>query len=635
MTKEELSKYINTAISNVDFISNICAELKINDKNVEFFQNVLIAKNYLSIVFTDLANDIIPVLFYYKIFHNIEELKLDVLLSNQMFRQKDKTTIDISRLKNLLAQCDLKKSYSFFSTYKFYSSLHFFQDNIVIVGANGCGKSTLSSMLKDTIDERDGVVIPAQKLLIIPTFNNTPNLNSSSKEYEEFEKNYTDSKTTYNASQSNDIPYNDTQRYGREYKVVLKKLLADRGYTRNIFCNKIQRGESPNSNDLYSKLDKAIDIWNSLIQHRTMFCDDNNQIQLKTKDTDEIYPAYKMSDGEKIILYLIGRVLLAHANALIVIDEPEIYLHKAIVNKLWDKLEAERNDCLFVYLTHDLDFASTREAYKYWISSFRHPMFWTFDPIPKNGIPENLLMKLLGSRKKILFCEGKKGSWDKQIYEILFPEYTITPLETCSDVINYTRAFNKIPNKDSEAFGIIDRDFRVEEQIEKLKIENIYSYFVAEIENLFLSEQFVIEYEKFKNEENKAAEIKEKIFSLFEKHKKMQISNYVSSYINYCFKESHIKKGNTKEDVISNYNIFNEKIKIEEWFSDREALIDKVIREKDYKKAILLYNNKGLHSAVEDVHGLKPNTYREKALSFLRNSEVAKQILKAYFPDIV
>ena len=162
---------------------------------------------------------------------------------------------------------------------------------------------------------------------------------------------------------------------------------------------------------------------------------------------DRSYPAYLMSDGEKVVLYLISQVLQAPKNGFIIVDEPEIYLHKTILNKLWNILEKQRQDCIFVYLTHDLDFATSRStAKKVWIKSFTFPDKWEIENIPENVLPESLLLELLGSRKNILFCEGKKGSNDEKIYNLLFPNYTITPVESCFSVINYTKAFNKIPN---------------------------------------------------------------------------------------------------------------------------------------------------------------------------------------------
>ena len=69
-----------------------------------------------------------------------------------------------------------------------------------------------------------------------------------------------------------------------------------------------------------------------------------------------------MSDGEKLVFYLIGAVLCAPENALLIIEEPEVLLHDSIKNPLWDEVEAMRPDCTYVYLTHDIDFAAATTA---------------------------------------------------------------------------------------------------------------------------------------------------------------------------------------------------------------------------------------------------------------------------------
>ena len=363
-----------------------------------------------------------------------------------------------------------------------------------------------------------------------------------------------------------------------------------------------------------------------------MFYDDNNNLKIKVKESLEEYPAYQMSDGEKNILFLIGRVLLASDNAIIIIDEPEMYLHKAIVNKLWDRLENERRDCKFIYLTHDLEFASSRKANKYWIKDFQFPSKWEIDPIPENDIPDSLLMKILGSRKKILFCEGKKSSLDIQIYEILFPNYTIIPLEGCSNVINYTKAFNKI-SENSTAIGIVDRDFRTDEQINKFSDENIYVYSVAEIENLFLLEDFIQIFLQNKKERIDIENLKEKVIDKLEKDKELQISNYVTSYINYIFSEEHIKNAKTQTAIKSNFDDFIAKIDIDKLYNKRKEEIERIIKEKDYLEAIKVYNNKGLLKEIEDLLRYKSRKYSDDSLIILKDSEEAQKVLRAVFPQ--
>lgn len=515
-------------------------------------------------------------------------------------------------------------------SYHFYKSLGFAQENTVVVGANGCGKTTLANTLQKSLNVKDGIVIPAQKLLIIPTFSSTPNYAATAERYNQYQREILDDKQTFNASKDDDLPWNVTKQYGSEFRYVLAALYSERMARRNKFCDAYERGERPSEQQLHSVLDRTAGIWNFLIEHRTLQCDDSNNLILTDDTVKEAYPAFQMSDGERIFLYLVGRVLLAPKNSLIIIDEPEMYLHKTIVDKLWNKLELERQDCTFLYLTHDLQFAANRDARKAWIRSFEYPSKWTIDNIEGNEIPEELLLKLLGSRKKILFCEGKRNSLDSKIFELLFENYTITPVETCKDVINFTKSFNKIPNTVAKAYGIIDHDFRSKEQLAKLEEQNVFSYDVAEVENLFLLPDIIIGFAKYKNEECDIDEIKTRILNQFEKDKQAQVSQFVSSAINAYFKLSHISVGNKKEEVEQNFQKFISEVDINKLFNERESCINGVIANKEYERAIMLYNNKGLHTVIEKYFNM--GDYRHKALDYLRRTKEIEPI-KRVFPD--
>ena len=152
-----------------------------------------------------------------------------------------------------------------------------------------------------------------------------------------------------------------------------------------------------------------------------------------------------LSDGEKSVFYYIGHILLALENSYIIVDEPENHLHLAICNRLWDCLEQERPDCKFIYLTHNLDFATSRtDSTILWNKSFIPPSQWNFEILPSSEtIPEVLVMELVGSRKNICFCEGDtKSSLDYRLYSILFPNYTIIPVSGHRNVIEYTNTYN-------------------------------------------------------------------------------------------------------------------------------------------------------------------------------------------------
>ena len=626
MTKEDLSKLLEDCINRINVLNLI------KEKYSDISVNLPIAEisGWLNQVNNDLRTDIIPLAFYEKVTHNIQALGINNLPEDMdsfvVKFNKDVSPVSYRKICEILTK--LYSAKDFINSYSFFRNLGFVAQNTVLVGANGCGKTSLANILTKTLDKKDGIVIPAQKLLIVPTFGSTPNFETALKRYNSYQTTILDDKQTFNASKDNDIPYSIVQQYGAEYRYVLSTLLAERAFIRNTYCDKIQAGEQIDKTELKSKLDCVIDIWNDLIAHRTLKCDTSNNLVISSGINE--YPAYSMSDGERIILYLIGRVLLAPKNALIIIDEPEIYLHQTIVDKLWNKLEALRSDCIFVYLTHNLEFAASRVAQKCWIKSYTYPSNWEIENIQENDIPEDLLLKILGSKKKILFCEGKKNSLDIQIFEILFSNYTITPVATCKDVINYTRAFNKIKNTNTCAYGIIDKDFREEEQLIKLSQEQIYSYDVAEIENLFLVEDFIKDFCDYKHEEFKIEEIKSKILNKLETDKQQQVSYYISNKINHYFTESHVSIGNSIEEVKRNFTSFCQYIDIDSWYQKRVEYIEDIIKNKDYQKVISIYNNKGLHCIIENIIGIK--NFRIKAIDFLRKSDAHKHF-KVLFPS--
>ena len=602
----------------------IALQEQCQNTGVKCAQSILNTILWVKEINEDIEGEIIPSSYDNILINSFDFLSpmMDVIRQNIRNNTIEKIeNLDKFFLSQIVANID---------SYHFYKSLGFAQENTVVVGANGCGKTTLANTLQKSLNVKDGIVIPAQKLLIIPTFSSTPNYAATAETYNQYQRTILDDKQTFNASKEDDIPWGTTQQYGSEFKKVLATLYSERMAKRNKFCDAYERGEELTRQQLQSALDVVINIWNFLIEHRTLQCDDSNNLVLTGDGVNGSYPAFQMSDGERIILYLVGRVLLAPERALIIIDEPEMYLHKTIVDKLWNKLEWERRDCVFLYLTHDLQFAASRDAKKCWIRSFEYPSKWNIEEIQDNVIPEELLLKLLGSRKKILFCEGKRNSLDSKIFELLFEDYTITPVETCKDVINFTKAFNKIPNTVAKAYGIIDRDFHSEDQLEKLKQQNVFSYGVAEIENLFLLPDVITGFAKYKNEECDIEDIETRILNKFEQDKQTQISQYVSSAINAYFKASHISVGNKKEEVEQNFQNFMSEVDINKLFNERESYINDVIANKKYKKAIMLYNNKGLHSVIEKYFNM--GDYRHRALDYLRGTKEIESI-KRIFPD--
>lgn len=511
----------------------------------------------------------------------------------------------------------------------FFTKLNFFNSNIVAIGANGSGKTTLSNDLKRYLPNT-GVVISAQKVLIIPTFDGVSNFNSTNQKLQQSQNADKSSKVTF-STENNGSSYNIMTQLGGEFQILLDNLLAERSVVRNNFFDSLENNQVVTNRPI-TNLDKALNIWNSLIQHRVLKCTDGINITLRTVSESNTYPAHQMSDGEKVILYLIAHVLQAPSSGFIIIDEPEMYLHKTILKKLWDILEGERQDCIFVYLTHDLDFATSRTtAKKVWIKSFVHPNTWEIEDIPQNELPEFLLLELLGSRKNILFCEGRKGSIDEKIYNVLFPDFTVTPIDSCFAVINYTKAFNKLPNITTRAYGLIDSDHHGTARLSALQPEYIFSFSMTEPENLFFDEDFLklMANQPLFGESNIEA-IKSDVIKLLENEIELQVSNFVSTKINYYFKDSHVSKGNTLQSVNENYSKFTGEIKINEWYDERKLEIEEIVKSKNYSKALSIFNNKGL-KVIANRH-FKISDFADRAVKLLQFEKEAHNILLKYFP---
>lgn len=622
MTQKEIFiQFIDTALTQLNQHRQVAFEceveqdvLDLHDKLIdhcgtikELVSNKELSINYINQFQSDINQALSHFPYRGRIFNIIQEL------------QKIQIRTTIENQKNAIEQ---QLNLLFFNL-DFFNKLGFFNNNIVAIGANGSGKTSLSNKLKTYI-QNNGVVISAQRILFVPTFETLHNPTKTAQEL----------KHTQLLDKSNK-DQNNFHHLHQEFGVVLKNLLADSIASGNEFrMNAIEqkrKGEEI-SDPPITNLDRTLDIWNSLIEHRTIKCIDGMNINVES-ETKRPYPAIQMSDGEKVMLFLIAQVLQAPKSGFIIVDEPEMYLHKTILKKLWDILEKERQDCIFVYLTHDLDFATSRTtAKKIWIRSFIYPDKWDIENIPENDLPEPLLLELLGSRKNILFCEGKKGSIDEKIYNILFPSFTITPVDNCFSVINYTKAFNKLPNLNTKAFGIIDSDHHGNDRLQALEQENIFSLSLTEPENLFLDEDFLkVLSKQLLLDESIVDEIKIEVLAQLQNEIELQSSNYVSAKINYYFKDSHVSKGNSLVTVTDNYDKFSKEIKIQEWYDIRKKELEKIITDKDYNKILSVFNNKGLKAIANKK--FKITDFTDRAIKQMQFETGTHDILRKHFPE--
>lgn len=496
--------------------------------------------------------------------------------------------------------------------------------SIVAIGANGSGKSKLGSWIED--NNQNVHRISAQKYLSIP-------IDAPPRNLEQAQRLVTHGHPTAGQQRWNE---GKTTSLLNDFTHVLSLLFAhenDRN-ARYFKASKINK----NTPHPKSAIDILVKIWQAIIPRREIEFKDG-KVLTHSPYVTEPYHGKEMSDGERVALYLLGQSLCAPKNAILVIDEPENHLHKALMNELWTEIEKHRSDCVFIYLTHDLDFASSRVGSDLiWIKEYNGSK-WNWDIVPEiDTIPNNLLLELVGSRKPILFTEGEKGSLDYLIYKEVYPKFHVVPRGGSSKVIESAKAINDNPTLHSlKAYGLIDRDFKTEEEIEALKKQGIYFVDVAEVENLFCVAE-VIKLVSKKLELDPVDKINEAtnfIIKTLKEVKEKQISLRTTKEIQFRL-GVYNKKAEGKKEIKESLDLLLKSINSNVLHSENENLYNKAIRDKDLELLLRIYNRKKLVSRFSAVFGLREGEYEDLIIRMIK-SDPKNQVVKAmkkYLPKL-
>jgi energy-coupling factor transporter ATP-binding protein EcfA2 len=357
--------------------------------------------------------------------------------------------------------------------------------SLFFIGANGAGKTRLAAFIEGALPPSDVHRLAAQKSLVL---NDRINLISLERAKKTLHVGHPDiqgsNKTGYRwASHPATHPISDFEAllqtlFAQQYKVATEHLT--------------ERKTTPEAPVPRTWLNQLTDIWDELLPHRTLELTDISVrvIPCSTGVTTK-YAGSEMSDGERCIFYFIGQCLAAPEAGLIILDEPESHVHRAILGPLWDAIEKARPDCAFIYITHDVDFAAARTAsVKYFLRSYEHgsPGKWDIEVLPDDAeLPGAVIAELVGSRKPILFVEGTRGSLDLTIYRSHYAGFTIIPVGSCSAVIGSVASYQESNILHwLEVRGLIDADHRSADEIENLKSLGVHVLPVAEVENLLL-----------------------------------------------------------------------------------------------------------------------------------------------------
>ncbi len=372
---------------------------------------------------------------------------------------------------------------------------------LIIIGANGAGKTRFTEYLISELSPRAFKISAMVALYDNRTIDTLPG---------SIDNIYSERSVATNTHQ----PDNITQ-----YERLMSLLLQDEML--NLFAYKVTLSSDPKSKLPRTYLDSVIDVWQEIFPDNRVLVEGGKLLFSRTLDKDK-YSSVRLSVGEKTVMYYIGAVLYAMENAVIFIDNPGIFLHPSIMVQLWNRLEQLRPDCTFIYTTHDLDFASSRNSDNVvWVREYdAATITWDYDILPPHsGLSDDIYLAIIGSRHPVLFIEGDDiHSIDGKLYPLVFPEYTVKSLGSCNKVIEATRAFNDLKAfHHLDSYGIVDRDRRDAHEVQYLREKKIFVPDVAEIENILMLEGVVrtVAHHNRKDENRVFSKVKKAIIDFF------------------------------------------------------------------------------------------------------------------------
>ena len=228
-----------------------------------------------------------------------------------------------------------------------------------------------------------------------------------------------------------------------------------------------------------------------------MFCEEN-------RITREICWA---GFGFQIWLQLLTHIVNAKNADVIIVDEPEIYLHPDLQHKILDLLRNTK--AKIVLATHSVEIINSVEPNEVLLIDKRSKVAKRISDLEglqgvSNilGSGQNIQLTRLARGKKILFVEGEDVKLLGKLSKVakmpeLFSsgEITVIPIEGFSQndkIIHTNWAFSKILGEELQIAVLLDKDYRTDEEILEVKtklsseVGLVHIWTKKEMENYFL-----------------------------------------------------------------------------------------------------------------------------------------------------
>jgi energy-coupling factor transporter ATP-binding protein EcfA2 len=494
--------------------------------------------------------------------------------------------------------------------------------SILFVGANGGGKTRLAVKIENDLSDRAHRISAHRALNLNPL---VPKISEGAAVLG-LRTGHPHEGSTVNNRHGSRWQGNAAIFLLNDYDYLVQALFADQANTSLQTHKSARTGSSQPASA--TKFEKLVEIWDRVLPHRKLDIT-GDDIRASITGATEQYRATDMSDGERAIFYLIGQTLTAASSSVIIFDEPELHIHRSIMSRLWDELEAARPDCAMVFISHDLEFVASREGQKYVLRDYSPAKGWTIEAVPEDtGFTEEITTLILGSRTPVLFVEGQGSSLDQAIYRACYADWTVIPRGSCEEVIHAVATLRANASLTRvTCAGIVDADAYEADEIELLQSKGIAVLPVSEIENIFLLPNVAESIARAEGYSEKALE--DKLTSIFEELLARATDPNIrdSIVMRYCRRriDRRLKKidfSNAADiaTLAADYKTKTETLDIEGLANMASDRIQKAIADRNIAELLKWYDNKGVLSIACKAKDTSKTLFEQWIVRALRNN---------------
>ena len=356
-------------------------------------------------------------------------------------------------------------------------------DHIFVVGPNGSGKSALLQHLTTSTGAGNIRRISAHR----QTWLQSGSLTLTAAKRRQFEHNRRSYETRHDSLW---IDHTGAQTHA----AVLFDLVAAQNKRARSIAEHVENGrlecarKVANTASPFTRLNDLLAVGTLRVSLQNP---DDVEIVAR-KGSGPTYGMARMSDGERNAVIMAATVLTVEPGTTLLIDEPERHLHRAIIAPFLSALFEQRPDCSFVVSTHELFLPAEDPSAQVLMArsctwAGDTPQAWELELLARPAeLPEELRLAVLGARSRVLFVEGTSTSLDLPLYDTLFPELSVLPRGSCTEVERAVRGLRATEEHHHvAAYGIVDRDDLDDTAVHSLSEAGVFALAVLSVESLY------------------------------------------------------------------------------------------------------------------------------------------------------